>query len=885
MKKSILSIFMCFSMISTILFTGIPLLANAETTNVSLNDAQVDDSNVVNNSCGGLLTNLKNISNNGNRSGIFKVTSDGLYTKGDGDNFALSETTGSNFMYEGDIDITSTGGAASLVFRSDVTGKNCYVANLDKGAGIGKLFKFVNGVATVFGTYTLPTVKGKYNIKVVAVGSHIEEYIDGILALTCDDSSFASGNFGIDTFSGEVTYQNLNKTDVDVLLYPKLTKLKIDGQILTPTFSQNVYSYKTDVEFTSNKLSIRPTAHRGDNIDVKVLNSDGTKIYDSTAINNHTTKVPVPIGISNIYINVKNSKNEPITYIIQVNRHEDPNLLYTGPFRNQYHFSRASGWMNDPNGLVYKDGVYHMFFQANEDSSQLFWGNMSWGQATSTDLINWTEKGIAIPQSKNQPWEDFMFQSKNDPKAYNYIGDPHTDPGQAPNKTKAIFSGSVVVDKNNTAGFGKNAMIAIYTSDYFVAVRDKDNKTSDPLGEYLGLREVQEQCLAYSLDDGKTWIKLDKPVIPITALSGQGYDSKSFRDPKVIWNDSTQKWVMATTTGQRITLFTSKNLKDWTHVSDINRVHDVNNGVWECPELFPIKVSGTNKTKWVLSVSIQQGAPAKGSGMEYYVGNFDGNNFTPENASTMSNPKYTDYGEDFYAGQTFSNIPDNKNIILSWMSNWNYANDEGTFPTSPWRNSMTLPRELTLVKTGLDDYSLTQNPVDQISSLFGKKVKIKSQTIKATENIKNFKGTTYVISSDFSWKTNKKPDNFGFNLRESSDGSKKVTVGYDTSKGAVYIDLSKEGDPRLTSDRYLIYAPVNAANNHIKLTAYVDTSSIELYINDGEKTITQSIYPNSIGNNNGIDTNNISVFSDKGDVSIKNASIMNIENIWNDKLK
>jgi len=666
MKKSIFSIFMCFSIISMVLFAGIPLLANADTNNGSLSGAQVDDSNVVNNSSNGLLTNLINISNNGNSSEIFKVTS--------------------------------------------------------------------------------------------------------------DDSSFASGNFGIDTFSGEVTYQNLNKTDV----------------------------------------------------------------Y--------------------------------------------PNLLYTEPFRNQYHFSRALGWMNDTNGLVYKDGVYHMFFQANEDSSQLFWGNMSWGQATSTDLINWTEKKIAISQSTNQPWEDFMFQGKNDPKAYNYIGDPHTDPGQAPNNTKAIFSGSVVVDKNNTAGFGKNAMIAIYTSDYFLAVRDKDNTTSDSLGEYLGLREVQEQCLAYSLDDGKTWTKLDKPVIPITALSGQGYDSQSFRDPKVIWNDSTKEWIMATTAGQKITLFTSKNLKDWTHVSDINRVHDVNNGVWECPELFPIKVSGTNKTKWVLSVSIQQGAPAKGSGMEYYVGNFDGKNFTPENVSTMSNPRYTDYGEDFYAGQTFSNIPGNKNIMLSWMANWNYANDNDTFPTSPWRNSMTLPRELKLVKTGLDDYSLTQKPVDQISSLFGKRVKINIQTIKSTKNIKKFKGTTYVISSDFSWKPNKKPDNFGFNLREGSDGSKKVTVGYDTSKGAVYIDLSKEGDPRLTSDRYLIYAPVNATDNHIKLTAYVDTSSIELYINDGEKTITQSIYPNSISNNNGIDTNNISIFSDKGDVNIKNASIMNIENIGNNKL-
>lgn len=492
--------------------------------------------------------------------------------------------------------------------------------------------------------------------------------------------------------------------------------------------------------------------------------------------------------------------------------------MYNESFRNQYHFSRSLGWMNDP-------------------------------------------------------------------KAYNYIGAPHTNPGQTPNNTKAIFSGSTIVDKNNTAGFGKNAMIAIYTSDYFLAVRDKDDTTSDSLGKFLGLREVQEQCLAYSLNDGKTWTKLAKPVIPITALSGQGYDSQNFRDPKVTWDASTKEWVMATTTGQRITLFTSKNLKDWTHVSDINRVHDVNNGVWECPELFPIKVSGTNTTKWILSVSIQQGTPAKGSGMEYYVGNFDGKNFITENASTMSNPKYTDYGEDFYAGQTFSNIPNNRNIMLSWMANWNYTNDRDTFPTSPWKNSMTLPRELTLVRTGLDDYSLAQKPVHQISSLFKKTVKIKNQIINSTENVENFKGTTYTISSEFSWNNDKKPDNFGFNLRESSDGSKKVTVGYDTSKGIVYIDLSKEGDPRLTSDRYLMYAPINATDNHIKLTAYVDVSSIELYINDGKKTITQSIYPNSIANNNGIDTNNISIFSNKGNVNISNARIQSITSIWNSNQK
>ncbi|WP_181444421.1 glycoside hydrolase family 32 protein [Bacillus sp. 03113] len=547
--------------------------------------------------------------------------------------------------------------------------------------------------------------------------------------------------------------------------------------------------------------------------------------------------------------------------------------LYQETYRNQYHYSAKKNWLNDPNGLVYFDGVYHMFYQHNPEGNE--WGNMSWGHATSTDLVHWEEQEVAIPQAENSPWVDFWFKTDADEKPVHYIGTPTTNwDGGHPNGKKYIFSGSIIVDKENVAGFGENALLAYYTSTYQVAVRD-DDTSIDPLGNYLGLREIQEQCLAYSTDGGKTFTKYQgsTPVLPVTAVpNGQ---TGNFRDPKVVYDDQHKKWLMPLVAGQEVTIFSSTNLKDWTYESSIIREHDRGVGVWECPELIPMRVKGTDELKWVLSLSVQAGAPAGGSGMQYFVGDFDGKLFHPLTNDTLKNPKWLDFGEDLYAGMTFSNVPD-RTIMLGWMSNWAYVGEQ---KTTPWKGEMTLPRELTLVKNGENDYKIIQKPVKEIDQISQGNIQLGDRKIKAietekTSQITNFQGTQYKVSANFSWKDDLTPDNVGFKLRQSEDGSKYISVGYNPKSQEAYIKRSTDGE-NINRDQTKVKLEGNPKN--IKLTVYIDSSSIEVFVNDGEKTLTQIVYPNP---ENPSDTKNLSFFASNGEVQISNAIGSHLKSIW-----
>jgi fructan beta-fructosidase len=300
----------------------------------------------------------------------------------------------------------------------------------------------------------------------------------------------------------------------------------------------------------------------------------------------------------------------------------------TGEFRNekyrpQFHFTPDRNWMNDPNGLVYYKGKYHLFFQHNPQAN--VWGNMSWGHATSTDLYNWHEEPVAI----------------------------------ACTQTSGIFSGSAVVDINNTSGFGTTdnpPIVAIYTEHQ----NDESN---------------QSQCLAFSVDEGATFTKYEgNPVLDINA--------KNFRDPKVQWIDN--QWIMtvALANDYKISFYSSPDLKIWTHLSNFGPAAEVG-GVWECPDLIQFD------DKWVLLVSLNPGGYQIGSGTQYFIGQWNGKEFIADDLQT----RWLDYGRDNYAGVTFSNAPEGKKIFLGWMSNWHYA---GKVPTDPWRSAMTLPRELSL---------------------------------------------------------------------------------------------------------------------------------------------------------------------------------------------
>ena len=327
-------------------------------------------------------------------------------------------------------------------------------------------------------------------------------------------------------------------------------------------------------------------------------------------------------------------------------------------YRPAFHFSPAAHWINDPNGLVYHQGVYHLFFQYHPHST--VWGPMHWGHASSRDLVHWEEHPIAL----------------------------------APDEHGLIFSGSAVFDAMNSSGLGtpeKPPLVALFT---YHQVRTPEEPKDAP---------CETQGLAYSQDDGQSWTKLPQPVLNNPGL-------KDFRDPKVFWHEPTQQWVMCLACTDRVAFYTSANLTDWNWRSDFSQ--NPGEGVWECPDLFELP-TGNGTSRWVLLVSVTLGGPQGGSGTQYFVGQFDGQSFVAEHSDT----RWLDWGPDNYAGVTWSQTGTRK-LFVGWMSNWRYANKT---PTLGWRGSMTLPRELKLTQVQDRQY-LCAPPAPEIDAQFNKPV-------------------------------------------------------------------------------------------------------------------------------------------------------------------
>lgn len=330
---------------------------------------------------------------------------------------------------------------------------------------------------------------------------------------------------------------------------------------------------------------------------------------------------------------------------------------YNEQFRPQFHFSPPEKWMNDPNGLVYNRGVYHLFYQYYPED--IVWGPMHWGHAVSKDLLHWEHKPIAL----------------------------------YPDKLGYIFSGSAVVDKRNTSGLGREdtpPLVAVFTYH-------------DPEKEPKGGNDHQTQGIAYSLDNGETWEKYkENPVI-------DNKEFRDFRDPKVYWDEEGSRWVMLLVAGDHLRIYSSPNLLDWTYLSEFGKDRGAHGGVWECPDMFKLEVDDSGEEKWVLLISINPGGPNGGSATQYFVGEFDGTTFTSEQEEI----KWVDWGADNYAGVTYNNTPDDRRIFIGWMSNWNYARDT---PTEVWRSAMTLPRKLSLHNIN-GEYELKNYPIKEVESL------------------------------------------------------------------------------------------------------------------------------------------------------------------------
>ena len=445
-------------------------------------------------------------------------------------------------------------------------------------------------------------------------------------------------------------------------------------------------------------------------------------------------------------------------------------------FRPLYHHTPAYGWMNDPNGMFYKDGVYHLYFQHNPYGST--WGNMTWGHSTSRDLVNWE------------------FQ-----------GDP-----LLPDAWGTIFSGSCVVDYENTAGFGRGAVIAFYTSAKSTAWGDS-----------------QSQSLAYSLDNGKTFTKyVGNPI-----LTSQERD---FRDPKVFWYAPDKHWVMILAVGQEMQIFSSKNLKEWKKESSFGAKQGAHGGVWECPDLVQLPVEGSKEKKWVLICNLNPGGPFGGSAAQYFVGTFDGKKFTNESPTQT---KWLDWGKDNYATVTWGNAPDGRCIALGWMSNWQY---QAVLPTSQYRGSNTLARDLTLYKEN-GDYFLKSAPSPEIESLRGEKVSVPSFKVSDTYEINSL-----LEHNDGAYEIEMTIKNSGaskivFSLLNAKD--EKIYMYYNVPQKQFVMDRSESGLTDFSKDFPAVTVAPVGDTDIIRIRLFIDKSSIEVFGEDGKYVMTNRVFPNA----------------------------------------
>ena len=488
-------------------------------------------------------------------------------------------------------------------------------------------------------------------------------------------------------------------------------------------------------------------------------------------------------------------------------------------FRPQFHFTPAVNWMNDPNGLVFYDGEYHLFFQYNPFGEK--WGHMSWGHAVSRDLVRWEQLPVAIPEADGV----------------------------------MAFSGSAVVDWNNTSGFGRDGkppLVAIYT----------------------GHRETnQSQHLAYSNDRGRSWAVHDgNPVLDI--------GRKDFRDPKVFWHAAQQRWVLvlALPDEHKVSFYASPDLKRWQHLSDFGPAGAVG-GIWECPDLFELPVDGDPKTtRWVLIVSLNPGAIAGGSGMQYFVGHFDGTRFVAESPNPgvtnagmpVDQVLWADYGKDFYAAVSFSDVPreDGRRVWLGWMNNWQYAQD---IPTAPWRSAQSLPRTLALRKTS-QGIRLVQQPIGELQTLRGTRHTVPAQEIAEGSTSlapRGIAGTALEIVAEFDVGT---AAEFGLKVRAGQE--EETVIGIDPRASRLFVDRTRSGQMgfhREFSGRHT--APLHVDNGRAKLHVFVDWSSVEIFAAGGEVVLTDQIFPSP-------DSNGVALWARGGTARLVSLEVWPLQSIW-----
>lgn len=491
----------------------------------------------------------------------------------------------------------------------------------------------------------------------------------------------------------------------------------------------------------------------------------------------------------------------------------NPNY-YQELHRPQFHFSPEKMWMNDPNGMVFYKDEYHLFYQHYPDST--VWGPMHWGHAVSKDLVHWQHLPIAL----------------------------------YPDSLGYIFSGSAVVDINNTAGFksGEEApLVAIFTYH-------------NMNGEKAGRSDYQTQGIAYSNDRGRTWTKyVGNPVLKNPGI-------KDFRDPKVRWDEAAKLWRMAFAASDQILFYSAPDLKNWTQTGSFGKTAGSHGGVWECPDLIQLPIEGTNESKWVLLVSINPGGPNAGSATQYFVGNFDGNTFVNENpdATTL----WLDYGADNYAGVTWSNAQEP--IFLGWMSNWLYAN---VVPTETWRSAMTVPRTLRLRRTP-QGLRVVSKPIQELENLRDSSANFAPTAIADELDLSEKSGlhsatAELLLEFDLDQTTAET-----FEIQLLNTKGEFFLIGFRPKQNEFYMDRRNAGKSDFSDPFAKIHvAPRLSDDRVLKLHLYLDVASVELFADDGSTVMTDIFFPSE-------DFQAMKIVTKQGKVQLKAGKMWTLKSIW-----
>lgn len=816
-------------------------------------------------------TNLTNWQVKG--SGHLENTEEGLLlTSNPKENvMAISGVAADNFVYEADVKVTDMKADATLVFRSNEDGWASYMLQIVPAAGLIRLRDAASDTALKEERQVELQAGEIYHLKVIASGSRLKVYWDSQYKPVIDvnDTAYTKGFLGLNVWDGSALFQNIKvselKSNLGTAVYtsgswePDLKGWQgaAEAGSAVQVYSQEAadFVYEGDISFDSGQseaaLAFRMNdagtqgylaslKKEGSGVVARLMTMDGTvigasgQVYPTQDEARHHLEITANGSRMTLYVDgyadaavqavdSRYTKGHTGLAVLAGNGYFQNVYMvpasdyYTENYRPDYHYSPARGSASDPNGLVYYEGEYHLFHQDGG----------TWAHAVSDDLVHWKRLPIALP------WND----------------------------NGHVWSGSAVADLNNASGLftgsGGSGLIAYYTS-------------YNP-DAYNGNQRIG---LAYSTDQGRTWQYSTEHPIVIENPGKQGGDPGGwdFRDPKVVRDEANHRWIMVVSGGDHIRFFTSTNLIDWTHTDSFGYGGYVRGGVWECPDLFELSVEGTEEKKWVLMISTGANPATEGSDAEYFIGELTvEGKFVNDNAA--GEVLRTDYGKEFYASMSFSDLPDNRRIMLAWMTNWDYP---FAFPTEGWKGELTIPRELTLRNTS-DGVRLVQAPVHELQSLRTTMYTATNKRVTADSAnlLKDLSAGAFEIEAEIEIMAGSAVTEFGFNVREGAEGNKTL-AGYRVLDQQMFIDRSQSGVTDFSS-KFSTYqeAPLEQAAKRVKMNIFVDDSSIELFGNDGEVVFSDVIFPDPA-------SRSMSFYTKGGPVTVVSLKVHALADTWNE---